>query len=101
MPRYCLGHAQVADVLKLAQQKSLYPMIIFSFARIECEGFAMFVINEGKKTNSLDFTTEEEKATIEEVCRNCKNEDSKNLCKTADEQQPCASAEHVALAHFC
>lgn len=71
LPQFCCGHVQVADVLKLAQQKSLYPMIIFSFARIECEGFAMFVINEGKKTNSLDFTTEEEKATIEEVCCSC------------------------------
>lgn len=58
---------QVADILKLAQQKSLYPMIIFSFARIECEGFAMFVMNEGRKTNTLDFTTDEEKAAIEEV----------------------------------
>lgn len=54
-------------MLRLAQQKTLYPMIIFSFARIECEGFAMFVVNEGKSTGSLDFTTHEEKESIEAV----------------------------------
>lgn len=34
----------------------------------------MYVINEGKKTNSLDFTTDEEKMAIQEACFNpCKS----------------------------
>ena len=58
---------QVVDVLKLVEEKELYPMIVFSFARIECETFAMNTWTESEKSGKLDFTTDEEKEAIEHV----------------------------------
>lgn len=54
-------------MLKLAEKKALFPVIVFSFVRLECESFAMQTWNESMKSGSLDFTTEEEKAAIEQV----------------------------------
>lgn len=54
-------------MLKLVEEKQLLPAIVFSFARMECEAFAMNVWTEGEKSGKLDFTTAEEKASIEEV----------------------------------
>ena len=54
-------------MLKLAEKKALFPVIVFSFVRLECESFAMHAWNESMKSGSLDFTTEEEKEAIEQV----------------------------------
>lgn len=54
-------------MLKLAEKKALFPVIVFSFVRLECESFAMHAWTESMKTGSLDFTTDEEKAAIEQV----------------------------------
>jgi superfamily II RNA helicase len=59
--------AQVADVLELVEEKALYPMIVFSFARMECEAFAMACWTKSEKSGKLDFTTPDEKAAIEQV----------------------------------
>lgn len=58
---------QVVDMLKLAEKKALFPVIVFSFVRLECESFAMHAWNESMKGSSLDLTTDEEKAAIEQV----------------------------------
>lgn len=57
----------MTDVLKLVEDKELYPVIIFSFVRAECEAFAMSLWNESEKSDRLDFTTVEEKEAIEMV----------------------------------
>ena len=59
----------MTDVLKLVEEKELYPAIVFSFVRRECETFAMNVWHASEKTGKLDFTTDEEKHNIEIVRR--------------------------------
>ena len=54
-------------MLKFAEDKALFPVIVFSFMRAECESFAMNVYNEGSKSQALDFTTAEEKEAIDMV----------------------------------
>lgn len=44
------------------QTKGLEPVIIFSFARRDCERYGLSLMNQG-----IDFTTKEEKEQIEEV----------------------------------
>ena len=58
---------QVVDVLRLAQEKNLLPVIVFSFVRKECEQFAMGTWTAGEKDGGLDFTSAEEKEAIEQV----------------------------------
>ena len=62
---------QIADVMEMVQQKELFPIIIFSFNRLECEQFAMNLLQRGNKLpGKLDFTTDEEKAAID-LARRC------------------------------
>lgn len=59
---------QIADVMEMVQEKELFPIIVFSFNRIECEQFAMNLLQRGKKLGGkLDFTTADEKAAIDLV----------------------------------
>lgn len=54
-------------LLRLASERKLLPMIVFSFARKECETFAMMSWTAGEKGKDLDFTTADEKEAISEV----------------------------------
>ena len=56
-------------------ERKFQPVIIFSFSRRECEQHAMSM-------SKLDFNSQEEKDTVEEVFRNaiqCLNEEDRNL----------------------
>ena len=52
----------LVKVAKFVQTKGLEPVIIFSFARRDCERYGLSLMNQG-----IDFTTKEEKEQIEEV----------------------------------
>ncbi|KAL3314343.1 Exosome RNA helicase MTR4 [Cichlidogyrus casuarinus] len=51
------------QVVKLVKQRSLEPLIVFSFSKKECEIYAL-------QLAKLDFTTEQEKRVVEEVFEN-------------------------------
>lgn len=56
-------------------ERKFQPVIIFSFSRRECENHALSM-------SKLDFNTEEEKSTVEEVFNNamlCLNEEDRSL----------------------
>lgn len=56
-------------------ERKFQPVIIFSFSRRECENHALSM-------SKLDFNTEEEKGTVEEVFNNamlCLNEEDRSL----------------------
>lgn len=56
-------------------ERKFQPVIIFSFSRRECEQHAMSM-------SKLDFNSQEEKDTVDEVFRNaiqCLNEEDRNL----------------------
>lgn len=59
----------------MIMERKFQPVIIFSFSRRECEQHAMSM-------SKLDFNSQEEKDTVEEVFRNailCLNEEDRNL----------------------
>ena len=56
-------------------ERKFQPVIIFSFSRRECENHALSM-------SKLDFNTDEEKSTVEEVFNNamlCLNEEDRSL----------------------
>ena len=60
---------------QMIMERKFQPVIIFSFSRRECEQHAMSM-------SKLDFNSQEEKDTVEEVFRNaiqCLNEEDRNL----------------------
>lgn len=60
---------------QMIMERKFQPVIIFSFSRRECEQHAMSM-------SKLDFNTEEEKDTVEQVFRNavlCLNEEDRSL----------------------
>jgi hypothetical protein len=59
---------QVIDFLKLAQERELYPLVTFAFNRLQCESLMMTAWAEKEQSGKLDFTSDEEKVQIEEVC---------------------------------
>ncbi|XP_046332583.1 exosome RNA helicase MTR4-like [Haliotis rufescens] len=50
-------------IVKMIMERSFAPVIVFSFSRKDCEGYAM-------QMAKLDFNTEEEKGLVEEVFNN-------------------------------
>lgn len=61
--------------LQMIMERKFQPVIIFSFSRRECENHALSM-------SKLDFNTEEEKSTVEEVFNNamlCLNEEDRSL----------------------
>lgn len=62
-------------IFQMIMERKFQPVIIFSFSRRECEQHAMSM-------SKLDFNSQEEKDTVEEVFRNaiqCLNEEDRNL----------------------
>eukprot|EP00899_Mesostigma_viride_P011889 jgi/Mesvir1/20700/Mv14899-RA.2 len=59
------GKDDMYKIIKMISEKKLYPVIVFSFSRRECENYggAMF-------RKKMDFNTEEEKEMVEEVFTN-------------------------------
>lgn len=53
----------IMNIVKLAMDKQMYPIIVFSFAKRECETNAMALA-------ALDFNTDEESALVTEVFTN-------------------------------
>ncbi|XP_057750670.1 DExH-box ATP-dependent RNA helicase DExH10 isoform X1 [Arachis stenosperma] len=75
---YCRAHLVVymqSRYKKMIMERKFQPVIIFSFSRRECEQHAMSM-------SKLDFNTQEEKDTVEDVFRSavlCLNEDDRSL----------------------
>ena len=57
------GQSDLFRVVKMIMERKYDPVIIFSFSKRECESYAM-------QLSKLDFTTDEEKALIEQVFSN-------------------------------
>ncbi|KAK9989592.1 hypothetical protein SO802_029831 [Lithocarpus litseifolius] len=69
------GGSDISKIVKMIMERKFQPVIIFSFSRRECEQHAMSM-------SKLDFNSQEEKDTVEEVFRNaiqCLNEEDRNL----------------------
>ncbi|KAF2547282.1 hypothetical protein F2Q70_00023716 [Brassica cretica] len=69
------GDSDVYKIVKMIMERKFQPVIIFSFSRRECENHALSM-------SKLDFNTEEEKSTVEEVFNNamlCLNEEDRSL----------------------
>lgn len=58
-----IGESNVVKIIRTIKERDMLPCIIFSFSRKECETYAM-----GLK--DLDFTTAEEKESIEVIYTN-------------------------------
>lgn len=59
----------------MIMERKFQPVIIFSFSRRECENHALSM-------SKLDFNTDEEKASVEEIFNNammCLNEEDRSL----------------------
>ncbi|TKY60772.1 HUA ENHANCER 2 [Spatholobus suberectus] len=69
------GGSDIYKIVKMIMERKFQPVIIFSFSRRECEQHAMSM-------SKLDFNTQEEKETVEDVFRNavlCLNEEDRSL----------------------
>ncbi|KAM4087903.1 hypothetical protein ACB094_07G030900 [Castanea mollissima] len=69
------GGSDISKIVKMIMERKFQPVIIFSFSRRECEQHAMSM-------SKLDFNSQEEKDTVQEVFRNaiqCLNEEDRNL----------------------
>lgn len=67
--------SNVYKIVKMIMERNYAPVIIFSFSKKECEGYAL-------QMSKLDFNTGEEKKLVEEVFRNaidCLSDDDKKL----------------------
>ncbi|KAL6595402.1 hypothetical protein ACP70R_047742 [Stipagrostis hirtigluma subsp. patula] len=60
------GNSDIYRIVKMIMERKFQPVIIFSFSRRECEHHAMSM-------SKLDFNTEEEKESIEQVFKNAIN----------------------------
>ena len=72
---YFLGPSNCYKVVKMIMERSLQPVIIFSFSRRECETLAL-------QMSKLDFNTAWEKELVDEVFKNaidCLSDDDKQL----------------------
>lgn len=69
------GGSDIFKIVKMIMERKFEPVIVFSFSRRECEQHAMSM-------SKLDFNTQEEKDTVEQVFQNavdCLNEEDRNL----------------------
>eukprot|EP00898_Chlorokybus_atmophyticus_P004711 jgi/Chlat1/5240/Chrsp33S05083 len=69
------GPPDVHKIVKMIMDRKFYPVIVFSFSRRECEQYALAM-------SKLDFNTETERESIEEVFRNamqCLDEEDRQL----------------------
>ncbi|KAL9431481.1 hypothetical protein AB3S75_026631 [Citrus x aurantiifolia] len=69
------GGSDIFKIVKMIMERKFQPVIVFSFSRRECEQHAMSM-------SKLDFNTQEEKDTVEQVFQNavdCLNEEDRNL----------------------
>jgi len=67
--------SNVYKIVKMIMERNYAPVIIFSFSKKECEGYAL-------QMSKLDFNTAEEKKLVGEVFRNaidCLSDDDKKL----------------------
>lgn len=70
-----VGPSNCYKVVKMIMERSLQPVIIFSFSRRECEALAL-------QMSKLDFNTAREKELVDEVFTNaidCLSDDDKQL----------------------
>ncbi|GLT69777.1 hypothetical protein SLA2020_419030 [Shorea laevis] len=73
--RSASGGSDIFKIVKMIMERKFQPVIIFSFSRRECEQHAMSM-------SKLDFNSQEEKDTVEEVFRNgilCLSEEDRDL----------------------
>lgn len=69
------GGSDIFKIVKMIMERKFQPVIVFSFSRRECEQHAMSM-------SKLDFNTEEEKETVDQVFQNailCLNEEDRSL----------------------
>ena len=67
--------SNVFKIVKMIMERNYAPVIIFSFSKKECEGYAL-------QMSKLDFNTEAEKKLVQEVFKNaidCLSDDDKKL----------------------
>lgn len=67
--------SNVFKIVKMIMERNYAPVIIFSFSKKECEGYAL-------QMSKLDFNTEEEKKLVDEVFKNaidCLSDEDKKL----------------------
>eukprot|EP00111_Clytia_hemisphaerica_P011285 TCONS_00033042-protein len=67
--------SNVYKIVKMIMERNYAPVIIFSFSKKECEGYAL-------QMSKLDFNTADEKKLVEEVFRNatdCLSDEDKKL----------------------
>ena len=57
------GMADIFSIVKMIMERSLQPVIVFSFSKKDCESHAL-------QMSKLDFNTSEEKALVREVFEN-------------------------------
>ena len=85
-----LGGSSCFKVVKMIMERSLQPVIIFSFSRRDCEALAL-------QMSKLDFNSSREKELVEEVFTNaidCLSDDDKQLPQVS---QSCSFYIHVSL----
>ena len=75
---------ELRKLISVLQKKSLFPFIVFSFSRRECEAYAQFVSSPSKKSASdpVDLNSEEEKEAVKsifEAALQCLDEQDRNL----------------------
>ncbi|XP_041358322.1 exosome RNA helicase MTR4-like [Gigantopelta aegis] len=68
-------------IVKMIMERNFAPVIVFSFSRKDCEGYAMQV-------SKLDFNSDEEKSLVEEVFNNA-------IDALSDEDKKLPQVEHV------
>ncbi|BFZ16877.1 hypothetical protein BsWGS_19916 [Bradybaena similaris] len=69
------------EIVKLIMQRDCAPVIVFSFSRRDCEGYA-------REVSKLDFNTKEDQALIEEVFINA-------VDSLSDEDKTMPQVEHI------
>jgi ATP-dependent RNA helicase DOB1 len=75
---------ELRKLISVLQKKTLYPFIVFSFSRRECEAYAQFVSTPSKKSavEPVDLNSEEEKEAVQsifEAALQCLDEQDRHL----------------------
>lgn len=78
---------ELRKLIAVLQKKELFPFIVFSFSRRECEAYARFVSSPAKKSASdsmgpVDLNSDEEKEAVQsifEAALQCLDEADRNL----------------------
>lgn len=78
---------ELRKLISVLQNKTLYPFIVFSFSRRECEAYAQFIASPSKRNGTgpidpVDLNSEEEKEAVRsifEAALQCLNEEDREL----------------------